>query len=202
MVDEIQNSKLIVMKESVKDIQVSMLNPEFLIETERLIMRNWTLDDAENLYQLNADPEVVRYTGNDSFRDKEEVIELISTYDQYKKYKMGRWNVELKHNKEYLGWCGLKFINDDDIDLGYRFNRHHWGFGYATESSKVVLQYGFEELSLKKIVGRAAKENVRSLHVLMKIGMAYEKDFDSHGYRCEQYFITPEMWMHSKHING
>src|SRR5437016_1899286 len=117
----------------------SRVDSEFMLETERLIMRNWTLNDVDHLFELNSDPEVVKYTGNDSFKNKEEVLELISTYDQYKKYKMGRWMVELKDNKEYLGWCGLKFIHSDDIDLGYRFNRKHWGKGYATESSKAVL---------------------------------------------------------------
>lgn len=168
---------------------------EFKIETERLIMRHWTLDDVDNIFDLNADPEVIKYTGNDSFRNKDEVIEFITTYDQYKKYKMGRWTVERKPNKEYLGWCGLKFIQDDEIDLGYRFCKRHWGKGFATESSLAALHYGFHEMALKRIIGRAAKENVRSLRVLKKLDMAYEKDFDSHGFRCEQYFMTAEMWM-------
>ncbi len=171
-----------------------MLTPEFKIETDRLIMREWTLNDAVHLFDLNADPEVVKFTGNDAFRNKEEVIELIADYDQYQKYRMGRWTVELKPNKEYLGWCGLKFINEDEIDLGYRFMRHHWGKGYATESSLAALHCGFSELGLKKIIGRVAKQNVHSLHVLKKLGMAYEKDFDSHGYCSEQYFMTSKMW--------
>lgn len=171
-----------------------IISSDFKIETERLILRPWTLDDADRMFELNADPEVVKYTGNDAFKDKQEVIHLISGYEQYTKYNMRRWTVELKHNKEYLGWCGLKFIRADEIDLGFRFFRKHWGKGYATESAMAALHHGFETLALNKIFGRAVKENVRSLHVLKKLGMTYEKYFESHGYLCEQYIMTKETW--------
>jgi ribosomal-protein-alanine N-acetyltransferase len=178
-----------------------IIRTEAITETERLILRKWTLDDVDSLFNLNSDPEVVKYTGNDAFKNKQEVIDLISNYEQYEKYNMGRWVVELKVTNEFLGWCGLKYV-DDEVDLGYRLLQQHWGKGYATESSVASLDYGFNRLGLKRIIGRAMKENVNSIHVLKKIGMKYEKNTNTFGHPHEQYFITDKMWKEQKHHNN
>jgi ribosomal-protein-alanine N-acetyltransferase len=170
-----------------------MIKQEFRLETERLILREWHLNDVDNLFELNSDPEVVKYTGNGAFKNKQEVIDLISNYSQYKKFNMGRWVVELKNTHEFLGWCGLKNV-DGEIDLGYRFMRKHWKRGYAFESSVASVNYGFTLPGLKKIIGRAMKENVNSIRVLKKLGMKYEMDTNTFGHPHEQYFINDEMW--------
>ena len=75
------------------------------------------------------------------------------------------------------GLCGLKFIDDlKEVDIGYRFHRKYWGSGYATESAAACLKHGFEKLSLKKIIGRAMKENIASIKVMEKIGMKFERE--------------------------
>jgi RimJ/RimL family protein N-acetyltransferase len=64
-----------------------------------------------------------------------------------------------KETDAYLGWCGLKFLDDlQETDIGYRFHKKYWGRGYATESAAACLKYGFEKLNLKKIIGRAMKK--------------------------------------------
>jgi ribosomal-protein-alanine N-acetyltransferase len=177
-----------------------MINTEFRIETARLVMREWSLNDTDNLYELNSDPEVVKFTGNDAFKNKQEVVDLISNYDQYKKFNMGRWVVESRQTGEFFGWCGLKKI-DEEIDLGYRFMKRHWRKGYATESSIASLNYGFNRLGLKRIIGRAVHENINSIRVLKKLGMEYEKDTHTFGHLHQQYFITAEMWKLSEYNN-
>ncbi len=67
-------------------------------------------------------------------------------------------------------WCGLKRLADDQVVLGYRFFRRHWGKGYATEASRAALGFGFGELALPRVVALVAEENVASLRVMQKLG--------------------------------
>ena len=149
-----------------------------ILETERLYLREFTIEDAPLLIELNSNPKVTRYTGDGPVKDLQEANRILNDIilPQYKN-KMGRWAVYLKSNDEFIGWCGLKFIaEDNEIDLGYRFFEPHWGKGYASESAKGVLDYGVTILKLKNIIARAAKENPASIAVIKKLGFVYLKD--------------------------
>lgn len=146
-----------------------------IIETERLILRTFTEEDTELIYQLNLDPDVTRYTG-DTVRDREHAAEVLAEIilPQYRLYNHGRWAVHTKPHLVFIGWCGLKYRPEpDEVDLGYRFVKSAWGKGYATESAMAVLDFGFRQLKLKRIVGRALPDNAASLRVLEKCGMDY-----------------------------
>ncbi|MBK7852930.1 MAG: GNAT family N-acetyltransferase [Bacteroidetes bacterium] len=165
------------------------------IQTKRLLLRQITEKDARSMFELNEDPDVVRYTGNKGYRDLQEVLDFIHSYDQYEKYKVGRMTMIESSTGEYIGWCGLKFLEEiNEIDIGYRLKKKYWGKGYATESSIAILDYGFLSLGLKRIVGRAIRDNVKSTHILKKLGMKFEKEFEEHGYICEQYVLTGPEW--------
>jgi len=149
-----------------------------LLETERLYLCEFTIEDAALIMDLNSDIEVIRYVGERLITDLEEQKQIVREIilPQYAN-KIGRWAVHLKSNDEFIGWCGLKYIADkDEIDLGYRFYKRHWGKGYATESAKAVIDYGVNKMKLKNIIGRAAKENKGSINVLKKLGMTYLQD--------------------------
>lgn len=155
-----------------------------IIETERLLLREFTLDDAELVYELNLDPEVIRYTG-DPVRDMAHAQEVLehTILPQYSLYNHGRWAVHIKPDLEFIGWCGLKTRPErNEIDLGYRFKRSAWGKGYATEAAWACINYGFEKLQLARIVGRAMPQNTASLKVLEKCDMQYvgEEVVDDH----------------------
>ena len=148
-----------------------------ILETERLYLREITPDDADVCYQLNSDPEVIRYTGDAAFADVSEARRFLTNYDQYRKFGMGRWAMIEKSSGNFLGWCGLKYSADiDEYDIGSRLFRDKWGNGFATESAKACIDYGFGPLNLSMIVGRAMKLNNRSIRVLSKIGLTYWKD--------------------------
>lgn len=148
-------------------------------ETERLILREFDLSDAQAFYELNLDEEVMRYTADEVFATFDESAELIRNYKEYKKSGYGRWTVVLKETNEILGWCGLKYIESvQEVDLGYRLHKRYWKNGYATEASKASLAIGFEQYGLDLIVGRTMRENAASIKVLEKTGMTYWKDFD------------------------
>lgn len=153
------------------------------IETERFYLRELSIDDAQSFYDLNADPEVVKHTGDKEFGNISEAESFLRNYNQYKLYGYGRWAVIDKKNDAFLGWCGLKYSPDlDEVDLGFRFFRKYWNHGFATEAAKACIDYGFKNLNLDKIVGRAMEANIGSVKVLEKAGMKFvgKFEFDLH----------------------
>lgn len=150
-----------------------------ILKTERLLLRELNTDDAENFYKLNLNPNVIRYTGNSAFKNIDEAKYFLENYQDYKLNGFGRWAVIKISSNKFLGWCGLKYDqNLDETDIGFRFFEEYWNKGFATESAKACIDYGFENLNLKTIIGRAMSENIASIKVLEKIGLSFEKEFD------------------------
>ena len=155
---------------------------KIILETPRLLLRELTIDDAVYFFGLNANPNVIRYTGDAAFKDIDEAQTFLQNYKDYKTNGYGRWAVIAKSGGTFLGWCGLKYSKaSDETDIGFRFFEQYWNQGYATESALACLNYGFNELELNTIVGRAMEANIGSLRVLEKIGMTYEREFDFDG---------------------
>ena len=152
-----------------------------VIETFRLYLREFDLSDAKNMFDLNNDKEVIKYTGDDHFSSELEALDFIKNYDHYKIHGFGRWAVILKKSNEFIGWSGLKLNEENDIDIGFRFFKKYWGRGFASESAKAVLEYGFNVLKLECIVGRVAPENIASVRILEKLGMKFKKQGNCHG---------------------
>lgn len=149
------------------------------IETNRLILRPFTLDDIEDSYQMNLDSEVSKYTGDGGVVSRDEIVRRImeDVLGDYEKYGFGRLAVELKESNKFIGFCGLKYLNDlKEVDLGYRYMSKYWGKGYATESAKACIEYGFKKLKLNKIIAMVLPENIASVKVLEKLNFTYEKD--------------------------
>ena len=151
---------------------------DFKLETERLYLREFTIDDAPLLVDLNCDPRVVKYTENGLITTIE-AAKLKLTNDILLQYpnKLGRWAVHLKSTDEFIGWCGVKYIEKEKVHtLGYRFFYKHWHNGYATEAAKISLEYASASLKLRGIIAKALKENTASIQVMKKLGMVYLKD--------------------------
>jgi ribosomal-protein-alanine N-acetyltransferase len=147
-----------------------------MLETMRLILKPAVLEDANNLFLLNSDPEVMRYTGDKKFHSTIEAQKVIqeNLIPHFNHYKMGRFMIFLKDGT-FIGWCGLKYFPEtDEVDLGYRLMRSFWGQGFATEASQVSLDYGFSRLNLKKIIAKAMPENIGSIKVMQKLGMTFK----------------------------
>ncbi len=153
---------------------------EIILETPRLILRKFELSDAQFFFELNSNPMVTKYTGDGAFKTVEESEERIQfVLNQYKDNGYGRWLVAEKDTQNPLGWCGLKFHpEENETDLGYRFMEKYWGKGYATESSKACMDYGFSILKLDRIIGNVANDNIASITVLKKMGMTYLNETD------------------------
>ncbi|MEM9024712.1 MAG: GNAT family N-acetyltransferase [Bacteroidota bacterium] len=159
-----------------------------IIETDRLQLREFTVSDAPDLFALNGDPHVMRYTGDEPFESVEAAADFVRHYTHYREHGFGRWAVLLKRDGAFIGWCGLKRNEQDLIDLGFRFLRGYWNQGYATEAAQACLDYGFRELGMETIIGRAAEANGASIRVLEKLGMAFWKQDDCLGIPDSRYY--------------
>lgn len=158
-------------------------------ETERLLLRDILQEDAEPMFLMDSDPEVHHYLGKEPVQDLDRILEIIDfIQQQYSKFGIARWAVVEKSTNQFVGWCGLKYIHEpmyqskvDYYDLGYRFKRNAWGMGFATESSKAVIQYAFDRMQLSELFAMAENGNAGSLHVLEKCGFKILDQFEYDG---------------------
>jgi RimJ/RimL family protein N-acetyltransferase len=163
------------------------------IETERLIIRPFTLDDIEPSYEMNLDAEVSKFTGDGGVVSREEIERRIveDVLGDYKKHGFGRLAVELKGENKFIGFTGLKYLDDiDEVDLGYRFMSKYWGMGYATETGKAMLDFGFNQLKLERIIAMLLPENKGSINVLKKLDFKFEKEIIEDGLLAHHYYLN------------
>lgn len=169
-----------------------------ILETNRLILRTFSIEDAKSMFKLNLDNDVLKYTGDKPFKSIKDAELFLKNYSDYNKNGFGRWSVFLK-NDEYIGWCGLKLNEENTIDIGFRFFKKYWNNGYATESAKACLNYGFTKLNLKEIIGRTDNRNIGSKKVLEKINMNFWKKGNFEGVENGYYYkITKEQFDQNK----
>jgi ribosomal-protein-alanine N-acetyltransferase len=146
-----------------------------IFETPRLLLRHFTEYDAHLIYKLNSDPDVLKYVHEPLLKNEAEAGEIINKIilPQYQ-LNLGRWAIHTKSDFEFIGWCGLKFIEETGIiDLGYRLLKSAWGQGYATEAAQYTIIYGLRDLKLEIITGMAHAGNIASIKILEKIGMKF-----------------------------
>lgn len=162
-----------------------------VVTTPRLLLRELTPADADFAYELNNDPEVLQYTGDEPFDSVEAARNFLENYSDYKRNSFGRWGVVLKETGTLIGWCGLKRDSETgEVDIGYRFFKKDWDKGYATEAASACLDKGFSVFRIDRIVGRARKDNAASIRVLEKLGMHFVEDFEEDGDRWVCYALV------------
>jgi len=148
------------------------------LASERLYLRAFVSSDWENIYQLDSDPEVMKYLSQYPLDDKSDYPKIIEGCMAYYQEKpgFGVWAAIEKESEEFIGWFMLKkYQYSDDQELGYRLMKKYWGKGYATEMAFQLIEYGFLEKNLPKIVALTHPENIASQKVLEKVGMKYIK---------------------------
>ncbi|UTW45952.1 GNAT family N-acetyltransferase [bacterium SCSIO 12696] len=163
-----------------------------VIETERLWLCEMDEQDQGWFFELNSDPEVMKYTGEDCFKTPEQALQVLRERPMrdYRQYGYGRWACVLKDSQKVIGWCGLKYLDDlDQVDVGYRFFKRFWGNGLGTEASRACVQYGLNSLGLECIIGLALEENIGSIRVLEKSGLEYDGRMDYEGFDLVKYVI-------------
>lgn len=164
---------------------------KLIIQTQRLYLRELSQHDEYEIFKLNLDPEVLKYTRDIPFKKVEDAKKFLQEYDQYSKYNMGRWAVCLNETDKFIGWCGLKYhTNPRMVEVGYRFYKEFWGKGYATESTKASIDYGFNTLLLHEIYAHVHKDNLASIKVIENCGLQYLKSDIYDGMPAQLFKIT------------
>ena len=148
------------------------------IETDRLILRQFTLGDTEFILELLNDPSFIQNIGDRGVRtlsDAEKYLEN-GPITSYERNGFGLLAVTLNDDTNPIGMCGLiKRPTLEDVDIGYAFLPKFWSKGYALESVQAVMSYAMEVMGLKRVVAIVDPANTRSIRLLEKIGMTFEK---------------------------
>jgi RimJ/RimL family protein N-acetyltransferase len=161
------------------------MNPHKLV-TDRLFLRHFHILDAEAMYRVFGDPEVMRFGDG---RQTKEWVEawLHNCLERYYQTRgFGPYAVVEKLSQGVIGYCGLFYFPDingqQEVEIGYRLARSGWGQGYATEAALAVRDFAFEHLSIKRLIAIIDPSNTASIHVAEKIGMQYESEVMLEGY--------------------
>ncbi len=180
-----------------------------MVETERLLLRQWRDDDCPVFARLNADPIAMRYFPG--------VLSVQESYDQADKLRSlvakqgwGLWAVELKFTGEFIGMTGLHLQDTDSgfphaplTEIGWRLLPSHWGKGFAPEAAQRALRFAFEQLDLSVVYAFTAKSNTQSQRVMIKAGMENTGEEFNHprlksGHKLERhclYHLTKKRWL-------
>lgn len=149
-----------------------------VLETDRLILRCVSLEDAEFVLGLLNEPSWLRFIGDKGVRTLEDARAYIlkGPVDMYSRLGFGLYLVELREEGLPIGMCGLiKRDTLKDVDIGFAFLPGYWGKGYAYEAAAAVMTYGEKVLGLNRIVAITSLDNDRSAKLLEKLGLRFEE---------------------------
>lgn len=144
-----------------------------ILETPRLVLRQFTEGDVDNLVDLDSDPAVMRYLGGRPTPRERVRDEVIPFYlDDYRRFdRLGTWAAEDAGSGEFLGWFHFRAAGRTDVDLGYRLRRAVWNQGYATEGSRALIRMGFTRLGVERVYAHTLTINGASRRVMEKCGL-------------------------------
>ncbi len=152
------------------------------LETERLIVRAYTMADLSELYAIVSQKEVMEFLpeGIMSREETEKALRwIIECYGKNTPRKLVKFSVGVaeKSTGKLIGWCGLGPLEFDpsEIEIYYGLSPAYWGRGFTTEAAKALLQYGFETIGRSRIVAIVKPENIASQRVIEKLGLIYQK---------------------------
>jgi len=154
------------------------MNQPPIIETPRLILRPFTMEDAAAVVRFGSENRTQELTGDVGIYTIEKAQEIIQEVwlKEYEQYGYARMAVMVKSSNELIGFSGLKHLPELNApDLGYRFLPDYWGQGIATEAGRVILDWGFKNFDFEKIVAFSFAFNFGSMGVLRKLNFNYLK---------------------------
>ena len=164
------------------------------IETERLRMRPWSMDDLDDLHRLWIDPDVRKYLWDDTVISREQAAAVIeSSIESFKTHGFGLWSLFPKIGESLIGFCGFRFFGDaEEIEILYGVAPAYWGQGLATEAAQAMLRCGFEEQGFGFIYAGADPPNGASFRVMEKIGMKFARHVHLNGVEAIYYVLSKE----------
>lgn len=141
------------------------------LNTERLIIRDFTIEDVDLIFDINNDKECIRFNGWDSMSEEKCLENIRGWINNYSIYPgTGAFCVEDKSSKEKIGMAFMvKTKNLDEYEIGFRLRRNHWEKGYAQEMTRELIKYGKDNLNAKTVIGEVYIANIRSRNVFKKL---------------------------------
>ncbi|MCC5647211.1 GNAT family N-acetyltransferase [Nostoc sp. CHAB 5824] len=159
------------------------------LETERLFLRETTLQDAEAIFAIFSDPSVTQFHDLDTFTSIEEAIALIGR--RAKRFERGegiRWGIARKQDNVLIGSCGFTWNPQEHAaEVGYELTSTFWRQGIMTEAVRTILQYGFEKMNLRFVVAQVMLNNIASKKLLEKLGFHSQGVLKQYGFFKGQY---------------
>ena len=170
------------------------------LQTKRVELRRFVDGDARLLFELDSDPQVLRYVHQLPPADERAVrATTLSRYMSYYEHfeDLGFWAATDRESGEFIGWYHLRPFEDriDDLELGYRLRRSAWGRGLASEVSEALVRKAFDELAATRVVARALAANGASIRVMEKVGMRFIEPFTESGMDAVMYGVSREQWL-------
>ena len=148
---------------------------KIIIETERLVVRQWEPDDWMRFRPLVTDPRVLEYLCSEPWSD-ERTQEFINKQIEFTKSRgWAGWPVVHKEDSVLIGFFGFGDEIPPDVQIGWRFLPEYWGRGLATEAATAMIQYGFDTFRFDRLIAVAQPANLRSIRLMEKLGMTFEK---------------------------
>jgi len=153
------------------------MRPAPWLETLRLQMRAFVEDDFDDVYRLDSDRRVMKYIADGKPSTRDAVVQRLKRFIRYPRLypDLGAWHASRRDNGAFIGWFALNYAGKStDIEVGYRLLPAAWGRGFATEGAKAIVDYGFGDLGLHRIIGVTHPGNRASQRVLQKAGLKDE----------------------------
>ncbi|MFI8849308.1 GNAT family N-acetyltransferase [Streptomyces sp. NPDC053499] len=153
------------------------------LETDRLVLRPFTPDDADRLLALDNDPEVMRFINGGRPTTREAIVERTLPrlmHDHPCFGTRGYWAAEGRESGVFVGWFEFRPLYDGSpavVELGYRLNKAAWGRGCATEGARALIDKGFTELAVERVTANTMAVNRASTRVMEKSGLAFLRNF-------------------------
>ncbi len=162
------------------------------LETQRLIFRQFTLEDLDEIIEMRSDPDVYRYLGGTAMQNPASIAKRLDFYlDCYEQLGYGMSAMIWKETGEMIGGAGLQPLAETgDIEVGYNLKKRFWRMGIGYEAACGWLNYGFEKAGLERIVAVADQDNVGSWRIMEKCGMTFEGIKTAYGMECKFYAIS------------
>ena len=156
--------------------------PKVFIETQRLILRDWTTTDEAPYIALNSDASVMEFFPSVS-TEIETIAQIARFTQRISNSGYGFFAIEIKDNRQFIGFTGLSNPTFEAaftpcVEIGWRLSRENWGYGFATEAAKACVKFGFKDLGIDEIYSFTSVHNLRSEQVMKKIGMIKQGYFD------------------------
>jgi len=152
----------------------------YLIESEKLGLRNLERDDHKHLFGILSDQETMKYYPK-PYTQMETEDCINRSIKSYTENRFGLWAIILKKGQHFIGQCGIlnQNIDGENVpEIGYHIHKNYWNLGFATEAAKKCMEYGFIVLGLKEIFIHTYVKNIPSMRVAEKIGMKKRKEYD------------------------